>query len=187
MKDKSNNRKNDGGLVSLERHPNSTIRRAQRLLMMVHELHKVGYQRLRIAPSMAPSGMFWRCSITHIGNISATNGALLHYCDCDSADYSSGQGNTYFGWKDARRDTARQLAAKFLERFPEISEKGKGEDWTYAGWYVQMLGIAERGALPVAIADWYSEPDPRWLPTTEGFESGLPMPPVGEAILSKVR
>jgi hypothetical protein len=45
-----------------------------------------------------------------------------------------------------------------------------------------MLGLAERRALPVAYADWYGEPDPGCLPTTAGFNSGLPMPPCVEGI-----
>src|SRR5438445_11614927 len=31
------------------------------LLLMVAELHRRGYQQLRIAPYMSPSGMHWRC------------------------------------------------------------------------------------------------------------------------------
>jgi hypothetical protein len=102
-------------------------------------------------------------------------------CNHEFAHYSSAQDNAYFGWEDAYQDTARQLAGKFLERFPAIARKGQGVDWLYTGWYVQILGLAERGIFPVAYADWYREPDPRWLPTTEGFESRLPMPPGGEA------
>jgi hypothetical protein len=146
---------------------------------MVHELHKLGYQRLRIAPGMSPSGMHWRCSVTHAGNIQRSHGAMMCKFE-DAAHYTTGQDNHYFGWEDAQQDTARQLAAKFLDRFPTIARQGQGADWPYAGWYVQMLGLAERGVFPVAYADWYSEPDPRWLPTTAGFESGLPMPPAGE-------
>jgi hypothetical protein len=164
------------------RDPNPTLRRAQRVLLMVHELHKRGYQRVRIVPGMSPSGIHWRCAVTHIGNILTTHGAMATACNDDEcARYTSAQDNEYFGWEDAHQDTARQLATKFLERFPVIARKGQGVDWLYAGWYVQMLGLAERGIFPLAYADWYSDPDPQWLPTTEGFESGLPMPPGGEA------
>jgi hypothetical protein len=31
---------------------------------MVHELHKAGYQLLRISPGLSPSGIHWRCPIT---------------------------------------------------------------------------------------------------------------------------
>jgi hypothetical protein len=156
-------------------------RRALRVLRMVHELHKLGYQRLRIVPGMSPSGCFWRCSVTHIGNILKTHGAMCWHFDRDMAYYSSGQMSDYFGWVDAHQATVQQLAARFLERFPEIARRGQGLDWSYAGWYVQMLGFAERGEFAVAYADWYHAPDPRWLPTTARTDSGLPVPPGGEA------
>jgi hypothetical protein len=76
--------------------------------------------------------------------------------DVDTAHYTSGDKNEYFGWKDSKTDTARELAAKFIKQFPGIAQKGLGEDWAYVGWYVQMLGLAERGEFPVAYADWYT-------------------------------
>jgi len=87
---------------------------------MVHELHKLGYQKLRIVPGMSPSGMWWRCSITPVTNILPQNGARSKEWDTDAAHYSSSQENVYFGWEDTQHDTARQLAAKFVERFPAI-------------------------------------------------------------------
>jgi hypothetical protein len=167
--------------MSNERHPEPLVRRAQRVLLMVHELHKLGSQRLRISPGMGGSGLHWRCSITHVGNILETHGAMWKQYSRESAHYSTGQSNNYLDWSDAQNDTARQLAAKFIERFPVIVEKDQGIDWEYAGWYVQMLGFADRGVFPIACGDWYEAPDPRWLPTTENVLSGLPMPPGGEA------
>ena len=155
------------------------------VLLMVHELHKLGYQRLRIAPGMSASGMHWRCSVTHVGNIERSHGAMAcSLCGMDnwpkgeSAFYTTGQADNYFGWDDAQEDTPRQLADKFIARFPRLAELGQGTDWPYVGWYVQMLGLAEMGIGPVAYADWYEEPEPGWLPTTDG--SKLPMPPGGE-------
>lgn len=40
----------------MPQHPDSTIRRAIRVLAMVDELHKRGYQKLRVMPFMSPSG-----------------------------------------------------------------------------------------------------------------------------------
>lgn len=163
------------------RHPDQAVRRSQRVLAMVHELHKLGYQRLRIMPGLSPSGGYWRCNITPTTNILRTHGAFARKFYRESAHYNSGMSNEYFGWQDATADTARQLAAKFVERFAAIAHAGRGRDWAYAGWYTEMLGFAERGELPIAYADWLSAPDPRSLPTSPGFESGLPMPPPGEA------
>lgn len=171
------------------RDPNPTIRRVQRVLLMVHELHKRGYQRLRIVPGMSPYGMHWRFSITPVTNILTTRGALYRDFDHDVAHYSSGSSNLYFGWQDAKRDTTRQLARKFVDRFPDLANKGLGPDWAYAGWYVEMLGLAERGCFPIEYSDWdHEEPDDRWLPTTCDSnapanlqDARLPMPPPGEA------
>jgi hypothetical protein len=101
------------------------------------------------------------------------------------AAYSSAAGNEYFGWKDAENNTARELAVKFVERYARVVESAKGEDWQYAGWYVQMLGYAEQGDFPIAYADFSAagkEPPPRFLPTTKHwFDSTLPLPPGGLA------
>lgn len=168
-------------LASGKRHPDPTIRRCQRVLLMVHELHKLGYQRLRISPGLSPSGGYWRCVITPASNILVTHGALTRDYLLNTARYTSGSDAAYFDWPDAKQNTARELATKFILRFPDIVEQSQGRDHEYVGWYVEMLGLAERGALPIAYADWYVDPDPRYLSTSGGEELRLPMPPGGEA------
>ena len=162
----------------------AVYRRAQRVLAMVHELHKAGYQQLRICPGMSPSGCYWRVAITHKGNILKAHGAMIADYEKDAAHYTSGQDNLYFDWRDAQNDTARQLAQKFIDRFSGICTKGRGLDHEYAGWYVQMLGFSERGIFPCSYAD-YQVDHPRWMSTTgEGASdetSGLPYPPPGLA------
>lgn len=155
-------------------------RRALRVLRIVHEFHKQGHQLSRISPGMSPSGCHWRCAITPRFNILRSHGAMLLDWEGIVAHYSSAQDNEYFDWKDAIHDDVKQLAAKFSQRFPEIVNSSRGDDWSYAGWYVRMLGCAERGMFPVAYSDWGEEPDPRFLPLL-GCESDLPMPPPGDA------
>jgi len=125
---------------------------------MVGELHKRGYQRVRAIPAMAPSGMFWRCMVTPASNTRRVHGGHLVDWDFDNqtvATYSSGgEGNEYFGWTDRAGADARKLADTFLERFPRICEQGKGPDWAYAGWFVEVLGLAEGGWFPIIYADW---------------------------------
>jgi hypothetical protein len=163
------------------RHPDPIVRRCQRVLLMVHELHKLGFQRLRIAPGFSPSGAYWRCSVTPASNILSTHGARMKEWEPFAAHYSSSMDAEYFDWKDARQDTARDLARKFVVRFRDVAERAMGQDWVYVGWYVEMLGHAERGALPFAYADWYDEGDGRVLQTTLQDDVPLQMPPGGEA------
>ncbi|PTQ58801.1 hypothetical protein C8J45_1184 [Sphingomonas sp. PP-CE-3G-477] len=135
---------------------------------MIHELHKAGYQRIRFQSGMAPSGMHWRCAITHAGNVEADG---LSFRDGspgeEVAHHSSATGDRYFGWEDAAGRSARELAVLFIERYPPIVQKGDGRDWAYAGWLTDILGRAEVGAsdaIPVFFADYPISVDPEWLP-----------------------
>jgi hypothetical protein len=95
--------------------------------------------------------------------------ALLEKWDPTSTyvgTYSSGMGNQYFEWKDARNASARELASLFVERFPVIAARGNGRDWEYAGWYVEMLGTADAGYLPYAYHG-----DPPGITMAEGWPS----------------
>lgn len=152
---------------------------ARNVLYLVHELHNQGYQRLRIAPGMSASGIYWRCTITHAGNISRGHGAMLDEQDGLVARYTTGMENRYFDWTDAEEDNASELAQKFLERFPELCQKSLGKDEQYVRWYQTMLEFAERNQFPVAYADWYDAP-PNYLAKDEFGELPFPYPPVPE-------
>ena len=113
---------------------------------MVHELHKAGYQRLRICVGHSLDGNDWRCHLLPAVNMhkdgwtpTSTDKAHL---------YTSREANCYFGWSDAVDDSARSLAKKFVERFPETARDAIGQDWLYAGWFTSALGSAENGFLP---------------------------------------
>jgi hypothetical protein len=131
------------------------FRRANRVLSMVLYLHKWGYQKIRIAPGISDDGKEWECAITHIRNIDHNNGALLSTDPHDGhvAHYTTAESSEYFGWTDAQRDNSRELAERFMQRFPKLLGLGNGRDWAYSGWYVSVLGIAETGHLPVAYGD----------------------------------
>jgi hypothetical protein len=146
---------------------------------MVSELHVRGYQRLRIAPGMAPSGCYWRCSITPVTNISRKHGAMLVSWDALSVHYTSGNEREYFGWRDASHLSPSRLATLFIDRFPEIAVAASGSDWLYSGWYQEMLGITYPDLFPIAYADWELPADR--LDTTGG-RSGVyvPLPPPGQ-------
>ncbi len=134
---------------------------------------------------MSPSGTSWRCSIAPVSLVSLENGALLVQDGWNSplvAHYTSAAEDEYFGWKDAAHDTPSGLARKFVERFPEAVDAGRGSDWLYAGWYVEMLYLTYPDHFPYAMADW--DIPEGYLATTSPVSSTqvkVPLPPPGLA------
>ncbi|MGY3413464.1 hypothetical protein ACVWZV_009631 [Bradyrhizobium sp. GM5.1] len=181
----------------MPQHPDPVIRRAVRVLSMVGELHRRGYQKLRVMPFMSPGGTAWRCWIgpdtlsyrdhgaylrAAVGCWEEAQSSTLTACYATGADH-------YFGWEDAGQDDARTLADKFLTRFTTLAGRGEGWSYTYAGWYQRLLGLAERGWMPVVLDD--SSPFLRTKiplqdvrPTewrTENDQTpSLPLPPAGK-------
>ena len=131
----------------MTQHPEPYVRRAVRVLAMVGELHRRGYQKLRVMPFMAPSGCYWRCWIGPDTLFYRNHGAFL----CDegydeevqsnslSARYTSGEENHYFGWRDAENDDARSLATNSWPGSPGSPATAKG------GVMLKQAGI--RGCL----------------------------------------
>lgn len=148
--------------VSLQPSADDTARHATRVLAMVHELHKAGYQRIRVLPYLAPSGMYWRCEITPSDNVADDGYSFIDpNGERDIARYSSSEGANYFQWPNAATLSARSLAARFLEAFPVIAARGQGRDWLYAGWLTDVLGRAEGGRtedLLYLFADYDLDP-----------------------------
>jgi hypothetical protein len=148
------------------------------LLLMVAELHRLGYQRLRIVPGVAPSGLYWRCTLASAAHFSDQHGARIA-SQGPVARYSTGQARAYFDWPDAADDTPEQLARKFLARFPEIAAQSQGADAAYAEWYAEMLRLTEPDGAPIAYADWELEPGALQV-VGEVARGSVPLPPGGE-------
>ena len=165
--------------MTIPRSEEENVRNCRRLLSMVSELHDMGYQQLRIAPAVAPSGLFWRLSICAASNTRPDHGAEMQVWD-KGVHYSSGGGDEYFGWRDTANDSPKELAQKFVERFPDLATEGKGDDPDYARWYKEMLEVTEPDGLLCAYADW---PVPRDRLTlfhgSMDVEISLPPPAVG--------
>jgi hypothetical protein len=157
----------------------------RKVLLLVSELHLRGLQLLRACMMMNSSGTSWRCSIAPVSLVSIDNGALLVHAGWDSplvAHYTSAAGDEYFGWTDAAHDTPSALARKFIERFPDAVEAGRGSDWLYAGWYVEMLHLTYPHHFPYAMADWETPDD--YMDTVSPVSSvgvKVPLPPPGRA------
>lgn len=153
---------------------------ARRLLEMLGELHRRGYQRLRFMPAISPSGMHWRCVIAPVEAFSRAHGARLAEWSDEWPRYTTGDGGACFEWTDATDDGPVALADKFVARFPEIVARGWGEDAEYVGWFAAMLAATAPAGLPYAWADW-DVPDDRLPVEGAGDNPCVPLPPPGEA------
>ena len=130
-------------------------RASRKVLLMVAELQLRGYQRLRILPYLAPSGMAWRCAI---GPAALFSGDGLELDESGgfgmtTVSYASASVPEYFNWTDAEYETPSGLARLFIKRSPQIVASAKGSDWRYVGWYVEMLGLPYLNLFPYAFAD----------------------------------
>src|SRR5690348_9278427 len=107
---------------------------------MVSELQRMGFQRLRVFPYQYP--LAWRLCVAPRAACHVRNGAYVSSAAHDAfgnhdeppsrarlVTYSSASECEYFGWTDARTDSARDLANKFIQRFPAAAEAGRGRDW----------------------------------------------------------
>lgn len=160
-----NVRSND---VSLKPSSDETLRRAVRVISMVHELHKVGYQRLRIASDRVLLAMCdsscecrfakWLGATRLVSKVPEKQRRTGECPICDCA------GESLFGMDDASGADARKLALKFLGRFPKIANAGVGLEWRYAGWLTWILGNAEKGVLSILYANFPVAADASILP-----------------------
>jgi len=169
---------------------------------MVEELHRMGYQKLRIAPGIDASGISWRCIIVPNVYTSDDHGAMLH--DSESSLLSSGEAvrystddkDRYFRWPDAGALTPQELAHRFLCEFPVLAKLGEGSDWAYAGWYQEMIRLTGPANIPIAYSVIVEESDGPpipilldldkngFLPTKgERLDIWIPMPPLSDGFV----
>lgn len=159
-------------VVSTEPSDDPVYKRATRLLSMVHELHKAGYQRLRVACGWDAGGRGWRMRLMPSSQVSVDGWSPIS--GTTRADYSTDDGKAYFGWDDAAGDDARELANKFITRFPNLAREAFGYDWSYAGWFATVLCDAEHGGLPAFFGgDELTEVPPLPLDNASVYGSGF--------------
>lgn len=128
----------------------------QKLLFMVKELHKRGFGKLRVIPSLSPSGMYWRCSFieeTKSNSFTASNWISSHEKNDSKVEIKM---------------TAKELADLFMKENFEFLEYCKGVNEEYEKWYSGMLEQLSEDELPFAVADW-EIPEGFWL-TSKGSE-----------------
>ena len=143
--------------------PLDLYRFLRKLLRMVRELHRGGYELLRVEAGMSPSGCHWRCAIAPAALFSKKNGAMIIFSSSNMsqsmerpmiARYSSGSLFDCYGWGDCSKDSPVALADRFRREFPQILERARGADPAYVQWFEEMLVRTEPTGLPIAYADW---------------------------------
>ena len=131
------------------------IRYCLRLLLSVRELHRLGYECLRIAPGLNASGSAWRCALAPAALMKPRHGALLDRpVDELVAYYSSAEERRYFG-EPARFGGSRQLlAGMIVQRFPALVRQSYG---AYFGPFRSLISLQ-------AVHPFRSKPFSRFAP-----------------------
>jgi ADP-ribosyl-[dinitrogen reductase] hydrolase len=152
----------------------------RKLMLVVRELHLMGYEGLRLAPYLAPSGMYWRAQIVPVKYISPKHGARSIYLSKHSGipTYTSGNGYNYFELGTVESDTPQQIAEKFIDRFQELAQLGKLDDPEYVQWYAEMLAATEPDGTIYAFAD-FDVPSDR-MPVDFSLDVFVPLPPLSK-------
>jgi predicted nucleic-acid-binding Zn-ribbon protein len=112
----------------------------QKLLFIAEELHKRGFGKLRVVPSLSPSGIYWRCNFiseTKKHDFAASN----WICNQEKEN-------------EEIKLTIIELTNLFAKENSDFIEKCKGENKEYTEWYSRMLKQLTKEELPYAIADW---------------------------------
>lgn len=144
---------------------------AYELMQILHELHKMGYQKLRWMSYMAPTGCNLRCHITTQDNI------CVNQEICWSKDgevFASSVNNMTTG------EDILPFVKVFMDENPRLLEIGKGEDSDYAEWFDKVLSKASKGYTPMFNGEWWSLPIGKILLGDEPF----PGPPMRMRLIS---
>ncbi len=123
---------------------------AYELMKILHELHKLGYQKLRWMSYMAPTGLSLRCHITTQDHIIVNQ----------EINFDNNQGEVWFtsvGTMTTGEDIT-PLVKTFMEENTRLLEIGKGQDPEYVEWFNKLLSLAANGQTPVFYGEYWTVP-----------------------------
>ena len=123
---------------------------AYEIVMLVHELHKRGYEQLRLYAVLSPSGGAWRWFLYPKILMDGDNRYEHNF---DWIPYEKLNGST----GDSRPERREPITAdQVLREHAAFFEKAKGEDKAYVEWFQQIVDHAERHDFPIAYCEYYS-------------------------------
>jgi len=130
----------------------------QKLLHVARELHLRGYEKLRVVPSLSPSGMSWRCSFVAEPDNGIVTSTWL-------SEYSPNEREIEY--------SIIELTELFEREHMRFLESCNGKNKDYVEWYQNMLCHLEEDELPYAFADYFSPTD-YWKTTNDQKIETLP-------------
>ena len=123
---------------------------AYEIVMLVHELHKRGYEQMRLFAGMSPSGMSWRWYI--YPKILMQND--IHFEQvADFTPFKSVHGSTNEDYPHDRELVNYDDAIKELRPYINLA---KGEDKEYVEWFKVIVEHAETMDFPIAFAEYFN-------------------------------
>lgn len=138
------------------------------VVLMLHELHRRGYEQLRLFCGWAPSGLYWRWNI-YPKCLMMKDANWEKHDDCTPFDCPHGSAIRPKGnWNHV------EAADELLRNAGEFMELGKLPDNEYVRWYAQLVEHAKRSDFPVAFSEFFPSRD-SWL--FEPSQEKLPYPP----------
>lgn len=142
------------------------------LMQILHELHKLGYQKLRWMSYMSPNGFSLRCHITTQDHICA-NMDIVFCGDPNEIWCTSAEAMT------TGEDISQSVKA-FIEENPRLLEIGKGNDPEYVEWFNKLLSLVAKGQTPVFYGEYWSLPTGR----IQVGQYTMPTPPTTMRLIS---
>lgn len=150
---------------------------SRRILEMVAELHRRGYESLYIDPVMAPSGMCWRYEISFCASGKWPNRDCRFHDDdqlCVKGSICGGF-DQKISWGKAT-DSVAILADGFCAAYPGILTRATEPNPPYIAWYQAMLVATAPEGVLIFWCDY--GPDHEYAFTWSGpHEFRMPMPP----------
>lgn len=142
-------------------------------MLVLQELHKQGYQKLRWFSYMAPNGCAMRCHITTQGNI--YRNLEIKQLDKEHAWYVS------TSQADSKMVNVTPYVDEFKQEMSAFLDEGKGSDRDYVAWFDAVVGEAKKGLLPSFNDECWDAP----LGKIRVGERLYPCPPITEPDLEE--
>jgi hypothetical protein len=127
----------------------------RKVMLMLHTLHKRGFEKLRFSAGISPSGLHWRYEIAPAQSFNPDGATVKHELYARGAFASSNGKSAPFDWREAETATLEEFAEWFVEHLPEVAEGGRGADTAYAAWYKHALELTAPEGLLVMYGEYH--------------------------------